>query len=1451
MSNNHIVSDEKVIRTPLQFIFFVFTLILLVALSEIRSHSVGNLDALFLSIGLLVLTDLLAGRFTSGLWTGYILFSASMGWAIDGISGATVTIMSGFAISAILRLTITRWTQVEPKTPARVIDLFCARFASIGIAIIAIDTVYVTLGGIVPIITFEANLIFAILLAFTIGIISVQVVGLVLLNNDYRQQVMDRLFWRSGNPLQIILEYILLLLVPSIVVVYFNFSALLYLIAVIAIASQAVRYKQSANVRKSLEHHVDELIMLDTFSREIVSDITIDSLLRKIYEYIDQITGVTTLTIAIYDEGTKLISFPLIVHEGTELEKPDQTIVDNAIIGELKERFQPLEIGINQPESRLKGLQWHDSENIFIGYPLHVGNKFIGALCLSPKSNNGFGGDEKRIILTISTQVSLVLRNAILFDRSVSTSQKLARIYQFVQEVILNNDREDILLRSAEIIKTLFDAEAIAFFRRDVDTGNFVLIHNYQLNPTKIDILSRWLNSDHDYNVSIFTRTNLTEATDEPHLALIAEETGYQTITEIMLQSSSVNEGLIAVLHNQVRHYNVSELDILKTLALQISAALDNADLLHALESYASEQAQLVLFSRTLTASLDIDVVIEDIQQALFSMLDLETVAIGVVSKAPETIQFYNFKAKRADVELQLLNNNIEFNDTSPVIIQLKNADEDVKNILNILGTKQEVLIAPLIANHVMIGLIIVSSSEAFTPSNVRFLELASNHAATHLHTVQQYNYIEYALEKRLQQLAMIEDIAKNISATLDVTELIEHVLEAAIQSTQADVAVIALITDNQQMVVHGRYFDDDTWKNLDFVQSINEGTMGHVAQTGEPVLLHQNANSAEYLSMVENKNYLSSLVVPMMKDNDIHGVINLESTKENFFNNDHLEFISSLSDHAVISLQNTRLLNERQQQINTLTQLRKLSLVSIGADSQEIVMDAVLDTALEIIPADYASIATVDETPSEALEIRIKAKNDQSVNQLDAHVPDSVFETVIQQGKVFYITDVHKSPLYENFWNLKDIVYKSLIAIPLNGQHDTVKQVMYLLFAQIQPNLETFANTIELLSIQASGFLQNANLYEQIVSGNNRMAAILDATSNGIILLDRNGRLLQHNPSAERILDMSLYEYIGENFMDVILYRLQEVTTDVSEEAREGLRKMARVLRLEPERITRQQYALPHRDGTQIYVEEIGSPVMSSSYEIIGRLLVIRDMTEQKQIESFREEVTHMIIHDLRSPLGTILGSIAISLDIIKDPKGEPVEDAVIPALDVSVTTTERLLRLVDTILDISKLESRSMPLNLRPINIADVIEASSKSIKRTMEESNIQLSINIPEELPLVIADADKIERVIINLLDNAMRYTPLNGEVMLETESIQQGKYVLVRIADSGPGIPPDQQEKIFTKYNQIKGSMPQRGSKGSGLGLTFCKLTVEAHGGTIKVEPSGPLSGASFVFTLPAQ
>jgi PAS domain S-box-containing protein len=240
--------------------------------------------------------------------------------------------------------------------------------------------------------------------------------------------------------------------------------------------------------------------------------------------------------------------------------------------------------------------------------------------------------------------------------------------------------------------------------------------------------------------------------------------------------------------------------------------------------------------------------------------------------------------------------------------------------------------------------------------------------------------------------------------------------------------------------------------------------------------------------------------------------------------------------------------------------------------------------------------------------------------------------------------------------------------------------------------------------------------------------------------------------------------------------------------------------------------------------------------------LIFAEDVTELKKLEEIKNSLTHMIIHDLNNPLTALLGSLQLlQLDL-----GPSLTEDQKASLEIMVLASQDLRRITRDLLDINKMESGTIKLNPQPISLSGLAREVVEQMKVAANNSGKSLIMEEPPELPAVNADQEIIHRVIANLINNSLKFTPQKGSVTVKLFLAEQGKNVRVQIKDTGEGIQPDYLDKIFDKFFQVQ---TEKAQFGHGLGLTFCKMMVEAHGGRIWAESDGPGTGSTFTFSLP--
>ncbi|MBC8138439.1 MAG: response regulator [Fibrella sp.] len=230
------------------------------------------------------------------------------------------------------------------------------------------------------------------------------------------------------------------------------------------------------------------------------------------------------------------------------------------------------------------------------------------------------------------------------------------------------------------------------------------------------------------------------------------------------------------------------------------------------------------------------------------------------------------------------------------------------------------------------------------------------------------------------------------------------------------------------------------------------------------------------------------------------------------------------------------------------------------------------------------------------------------------------------------------------------------------------------------------------------------------------------------------------------------------------------------------------------------------------------------------------------KELETLRDDLTHMIVHDLRTPLTSLLGGLQ-TMETVGDLNGIQRE-----MLGLSIDGGHTLLGMINDLLDIDKMEKGSMQLSYGPVTPDDLVQSSIAQVASLVRSKNIKLTEHFSYDLPVFSGDGDKLRRTLVNLIGNALKFTPSGGTVNVSVHRDgSEMPQLIFAVQDTGEGIPKEAFERIFEKFGQVENRKAGR-KMSTGLGLTFSKMAVEAHGGRIWVE-SEPGQGSTFSFTLP--
>jgi len=330
------------------------------------------------------------------------------------------------------------------------------------------------------------------------------------------------------------------------------------------------------------------------------------------------------------------------------------------------------------------------------------------------------------------------------------------------------------------------------------------------------------------------------------------------------------------------------------------------------------------------------------------------------------------------------------------------------------------------------------------------------------------------------------------------------------------------------------------------------------------------------------------------------------------------------------------------------------------------------------------------------------------------------------------------------------------------------------------------------------------------------RMAVTLSHMGDGILVVDRDSQVTLMNQAAERILQLTRDDAMGCTFAEVVRdYELHEI--------------LQRCLRTR-EQQTGELETSPKKQ----FLGVIATPLEEDA----GCLLLIRDLTESRRLEIMRRDFASNISHELRTPIAS-LKALAETLyegaindpSVAKDFLGKMNEEL------------DRLTQMVQELGELSRIESGEAPIQKKPVDVAEAIEQAVGRLKAQANRAGLDLDTNIPVGLPQVPGDRERVEQVLVNLIHNAVKFTPAGGRINVSAKA--EGDDVQVSVSDTGVGIAADDLPRIFERF--YKADKARSGS-GTGLGLAIAKHVIEAHGGRIWAD-SVEGEGSTFNFTLP--
>ncbi|TYQ26780.1 PAS domain S-box protein [Pseudanabaena sp. UWO311] len=348
------------------------------------------------------------------------------------------------------------------------------------------------------------------------------------------------------------------------------------------------------------------------------------------------------------------------------------------------------------------------------------------------------------------------------------------------------------------------------------------------------------------------------------------------------------------------------------------------------------------------------------------------------------------------------------------------------------------------------------------------------------------------------------------------------------------------------------------------------------------------------------------------------------------------------------------------------------------------------------------------------------------------------------------------------------------------------------------------------------------------LLESNRRWQSLLDDVRLVIIGLNCQGEVEYVNPFFLNVTGYDLDEVIGKDWHSNFLPQIDQVV--IKEDFADMLNKDFHQY---------YQNAIVTKGGDERIIAWNNTLLRNQKNEIIGSLSIGEDITEKSRVERIKSEFISIVSHELRTPLASIRGALGLLSSGVLANRPETAKNM----LNIASSDTERLVRLVNDILDLERLESSKVTLDRNWYDVVELCQQTLETMQAFAAESQIEILCNVQPQQ--VFADRDRLVQTLVNLLSNAIKFSPPQSQVQLEAEHI--ANEIVFRVCDRGRGIPEEHLESIFERFNQVDAS-DSRQMGGTGLGLAICRSIVQQHGGKIWVE-SVLSEGSTFSFTIP--
>ncbi len=1200
---------------------------------------------------------------------------------------------------------------------------------------------------------------------------------------------------------------------------------------------------------RASETRASQLEITNNISRMVSSTLVPDELFRTIADEIRRVVPCDRIIIGSHD--MRKMTVQNFHEDGDSKIGPPQPIIfeRGLIVQDLYEK----KCLINIPD--LQNGKWRETRHAKHGYrsvltiPILQEEQCIAHLFLASWKLGGFTKMHEELLTSVSSHLGAAIRNASLYQKSETHTARLQITENIAKAAGSSLEPNELFKKIAGEIRQAVPCDKIVIATHSEETvRRFHEEGGEALGPPSEENFRRGVMGQEVYKTK--QPLNVPDIQNSRWRENRHAKQGYRSVVAVPILQENQYVAHMILSRKKTEPFSQAQEDLLISVASHLGPAIRNATLYEESQDYTAQLCLLGDLAHELSSHTDPSSIFEMIGRAGREVLKADRCAINKMDSDGAQKMAWHFglsdrflEAAQARIDIRAVHAAVRT--SSPIFIPDAPSDERTAPMHDMIREEgyRSVLHLPLRGSENGFGTVSYYFDEIVSlPEHL--IETAQTFADQAAAAIEKAQLFEES-QRRADRLAVLNQITQRISEYLSLDEVLASISDAVMKLFQGDHTRIYLLDEPSGEFVLRANSGIPVPVSRHRIQA-GIGLTGVTIRLGEPNLINNipDAGDPTHPEWTRENGLHSFLGHPLKKNGKVIGAITCVARQANFFTEEDMELLGALASQARVAIENAALYGESEKRGKRLA-----ALVNI---SQRLTRELDLANVLESISKASAALFEGEAgfrllQGNQLVRQGVTPGAMKMMSREKISIGTPIAGLVAQTGEPFISESTGNDPRIAPEIRQKEDFPRgsATLCVPLLagsrilGTLGIFREQGYV-FGREEVQLATS------LANQAAVAIENASLHAEAKRSRNFFRSVVDDNADAIFVTDKESRIILWNDGAVNLYGYAESEAIGQDVGDLIIsHQHNENWSTVRKHLLESL--------FQDGKSSRKESTHRKKDGTIIPIDVTQSPVRNEDGEIIAICAICKDLTERKEAEEkllqakndaeaaslAKSDFLSTVSHELRSPLNAVIGFSDL---ILKD---EGVKDEITLQLVPKVQNAgKQLLLMIEELLDHDRIEQGKVVLNPESISINNLIIGTVDSWQARLSDK-YSLTCELDSPCGLISCDSTRISQVLNNLIDNAIKYSPDGGAILVTT--LATPDEVRISIRDEGLGMSPEETAMVFERFHQLDSGYTHRAG-GLGIGLSLVQKLVEIHGGRIWME-STQGEGSTCTFTLP--